>query len=464
MLFFFFTITLINIRRVKMKKSLVMSLAVASLFSAANAADDLSSMFKDGKASGQIRLFSIDRLYEGSAGTTTHRNTTAAGGNLKYETADYKGLSLGTTFYTTNAIAGSPTVEPSMYGPNNKGYSILGEAYVQYKYGKTTFKGGRQKLDTPLAGSDDARMLPNLFEAYLLMNSDVKNTTLVAGQVTRFAQGSFGRVYSATATATAANKLLSATAGYSYADSLNQAGDFVNMGQYAVGQSTNGVTTAAAIYANGPLKAQVWDYYASNILNAVYADATVSWNCLLTDKIKPSFSAQAIKENAIGDRFAGNVNSFYAAGKFDVKAGDASAYVAYSEQSKSDAPTATGLEKATVTPWGGMPAYTQGMVTRHQFMAGTKATKIAVSYDFKNMGANVLASAYYTSFNMDANSGYGIARTATEPGFDLAYKPAAVKNLELKLRGNFPRKFVESTSTSGDIGWNEYRLIANYNF
>ena len=110
-----------------------------------------------------------------------------------------------------------------------------------------------------------------------------------------------------------------------------------------------------------------------------------------------------------------------------------------------------------------MPAYTQGMVTRHQFMAGTKATKVAVSYDFKNMGANVLASAYYASFDMDKNSGYGIARTATEPGFDIAYKPGAVKNLELKLRGNFPRNFAEA-APGKPLGWDEYRVIANYNF
>ena len=174
-----------------------------------------------------------------------------------------------------------------------------------------------------------------------------------------------------------------------------------------------------------------------------------------------------IKENAIGSRYAGNVNSLYAAGKFNVAVGDATAYVAYSEQSKDDSaivPTGlAALNKATITPWGGMPAYTQGMVTRHQFMAGTKATKVAVAYDFKNMGANVVASAYYASFDVDKNSGYGIARTTTEPGFDIAYKPAAVKNLELKFRGNFPDKFAESSADHA-ISWSEYRFIANYNF
>lgn len=448
-----------------MKKRLAMSLAVVSLFSTVNAADDLSSMFKDGTVSGQIRAFYIDRQFNGTK--TLHRNATSLGGNLKFETADYEGLSFGTAFYTTNEVAASPDKDPSLFGKNSEGYSILGEAYAQYKYKNTIFKGGRQKLDTPLAGSDDARTLPSLFQAYVVTNKDVPDTTLLLAHVTQFAQGSFGRAYYA-ATYAPSSAVLSATSGYTYQIDVDKTGDFMNMGDYAVGRHTNGVTVASATYApKNNIKAQVWDYYAYDILNAAYGEVNVGWNCLLTDKIKPSFSAQMIKENAVGNRYAGDVNSLFAAGKFNVAVGDASVYIAYSEQSKNDSATVPSgvdaLNKATITPWGGMPAYTQGMVTRHQFMAGTKATKIAASYDFKNMGANVIASAYYASFNMDDNSGYGVARTATEPGFDIAYKPAKVKNLELKLRGNFPSKFAEATSGQ-PLGWDEYRVIANYNF
>jgi hypothetical protein len=450
----------------KMKKNLVMSLVAVGLLTSVNAADDLSSMFKDGKVSGQIREFSILRNTNYSDTTTADfsREANTIGGYLKFDTADFKGLSLGAAFYTTNGFAlpgNSAHIDPTLLGTNKSSYSLLGEAYVQYKYGKTTFKGGRQKLDTPLAGSDDARMLPSLFEAYVLTNTDIANTTLVAAHVTQFAAGTFANGYD--------GGVIAATSGYSAlaGNTAKYQGKFTNMGTWALGdgKETKGVSTAAAVYANGSLKAQVWDYYAYDILNAVYGEVSVGWSCLLTDKIKPSLSAQMIKENAVGERFAGDVNSFYAAGKFNVAVGDASAYVAYSEQSKADSTSAaTALDKATITPWGGMPAYTQGMVTRHQFIAGTKATKVAGSYDFKNMGANVIASAFYTSFDMDKNSGSGSVRTATEPGFDLAFKPEAVKNLELKFRGNFPRQYSDNTDGTKSRDWDEYRFIANYNF
>jgi hypothetical protein len=323
-----------------------------------------------------------------------------------------------------------------------------------------------KKLDTPMAGSDDARTLPNLFEAYVLTNTDIPNTTLVVAQVTKFAQGSFGEAYHAATYAPSSN-LLAVTSGYGYQANIDKTGDFDNMGSYAVGKSTDGVTVGSATYApNKNFKAQLWDYYGYDILNAVYGQVDLAWTCLLSDKVHPFLSGQFIKENDVGNQYAGNVDSLYWAGKFGVKVADFTVYVAYSETgANSEAEkNAGGLAHAIISPWGGMPAFTQGMVTRHQFLAGTKATKVAATYNFQKLvGANVEATAYYASFDMDANSGYGIARTATEPGFDIAYKPATIKNLELKLRGNFPRNFAEGTPTTA-IGWNEYRFIANYNF
>ena len=108
-----------------------------------------------------------------------------------------------------------------------------------------------------------------------------------------------------------------------------------------------------------------------------------------------------------------------------------------------------------------MPAFTQGMVTRHQFFADTDAWKVAVTYNFKDMGLNLKATAYYTSFDVGTDNAYspGKSWTATEPGFNIIYTPEAIKGLQLRFRGNFPDDF-----SAGGTGWDEYRLLANYNF
>ena len=445
-----------------MKKYIALSAIAVGLLSSVNvqAADDLSSMFSEGKSSGQIRAFHINR-------DDNQRNdnqvATAIGGHLKFETADYKGLSLGTALYTTNRIL--PSLETDAMGPNttllgNDGssYSILGEAFLQYKYENTTFKGGRQKLNTPLAGADDARMIPNLFEAYVLSNTDVANTTLVAAYVTKMAPGTFANAYN--------GGIVGATAGYTAVpgNTALYQGEFTNMGKWAIGEDTDGVAVVGGIYKNDNFKLQAWDYLALDILNAIYLQGDVKWNCLISDAVKPFAAVQFIKEDGLGSYATKDVDSMYFGAKVGAGIGGFKAYVAYSQQSDADATAGDNLNSSTITPWGGMPAFTQGMVTRHMFIAGTKATKVAATYNFKQHGVNLSATGYYAEFDMDQNSGLG-EFTTKEPGFDIKYYPAAVKNLQLRFRGNFPAKYtLENTLEAGGRDWSEYRFIANYTF
>lgn len=433
-----------------MKKGIALSLS-AMMAVSAYAADSIETMFSEGKVSGQVRMFHIDRAYNGYV--TTHRNATAIGGKLNYETASLNGLSVGAGFYTTNRIfrgLEKDAVDPTLFQTGLESYSILGEAYVKYDLSamgtKTDFKFGRQKLDTPLAGSDDARMLPTLFEAYVAHNKDIENTTLALAHVTQIAPGSFANAYN--------GGVLGMTAGYTAVAGNTAAmqGGFTNMGEWAVGQKTDGVTAVAAIYAKDGLKVQAWDYYAHDILNAIYLQADMKYDA---GSVKPFVAAQYINEDAVGNAYGvgGDFDSDFWGVKAGASVGAVTGYIAYSQQSD---------DGHTVTAWGGMPAFTQGMVTRHMFIAGTDAWKAAATYNFKDMGVNMTATAYYTSFDMSDNSGYGAARTATEPGFDVIYYPATVKNLQLRFRGNFPDKFAESAGDTA--GWDEYRFIANYNF
>lgn len=460
-----------------MKKTLGLSIVSILAISNVYAAEDLSSMFSEGTASGQIRMFYVDREYQGSAGNNTHRDSFTIGGYLKYETATYEGLNLAASFYTTNKISlqQHSVSDPSLLGTDLESYSILGEAYINYDFSqfgtKTNAKLGYQRYDVPMMGSDDARMLPNTFEAYTFTNKDIENVNLQIAHVNRIAYGTFSNIYS--------GGILGATSGYPSNGNAGT-GEYLNMGEAAVGKNTSGVTNALISYKDKTYNAKVSNDYAWDLYNTLYLDAGMNFDM---EEVKPFISAQIIKQNSIGEEYMknvalddgtgtqtkvngnGEIDSLYWAAKVGAKYKGLTAYVAYSQTQKnnaSDVLNGNAYKNALITQFGGMPAFTQGMVTRHQFLAGTKATKLAASYSFKNQGINLSTAAYYASFDMDENSGYGLARTAYEPGFDIKYYPAAVKNLQLRFRGNFPRKFAEGTS--GNTGWDEYRLIANYNF
>lgn len=448
-----------------MKKFTIgLSLALLSTLSV-QAADSLQEAFSNAKTSGQIRAFYIDRTYSGAI--VNNRNSLAIGGSLGIETEAYKGLSIGMKYYTTNGIRihdgsaafeGSTSYDPSLYGDGFSSYSMLGEAYLKYCLDctgltNTTITIGRQKLNTPLAAADDARMLPNLFEAVVISNTDIIDTTLIGAHVTKEAVGTFGNVYGTPSQ-------LSLQSGYGLGYKLGTNGEFREMGEIALGEGTDtaGVTAVAAIYSGiAGLKLQAWDYVAHDILNAVYLQADYGWNCLLSDAVKMKASAQYINESDIGDKLAGEVDSNYIGAKVGATLGALSAYVAYSTTDSSDSAQANG---GIITPWGGIPAFTQGMVTRHMFFADTDTTKVAATYNFKELGVNLKASVYHVSFDIGASNTYKAATawTAKESGFDIQYAPAAVKNLKLRLRANYPTDFAP------DVDWTEYRVIANYNF
>ena len=443
--------------------NVALSLALLSAVGV-NAADNLEEAFKNAKTTGQVRAFYIDRTYSGKI--ENNRNSLAVGGNLGIETDPINGLSIGARFYTTNGInlhdgarasVGSAKYDPSLYGDDFASYSMLGEVYLQYCFycaglSNTTLKIGRQKLNTPLAAADDARMLPNLFEAAVLTNTDIKDTTLVAAHVTKEAVGTFGNVYGTPSQ-------LSLQSGYGLGYKLGTTGHFAKMGNIALGDDvdTDGVSAVAAIYTGiKGLKLQAWDYIAHDILNAIYLQADYGFS--ITDDIKLKTAVQYINESDIGDKLAGNVDSQFIGAKVGTSFGGLSGYVAYSTtDSNSDTVTHGGI----ITPWGGIPAFTQGMVTRHMFLADTDTIKGALTYNFKELlGADVKATAYYAEFDVGSANTYksGTAWTAKESGFDIKYNPAAVKNLHLRLRANYPTDFAPG------VDWDEYRVIANYNF
>jgi len=121
----------------------------------------------------------------------THNKTYkdgAIGGKLHIETAPFYNISLGASFYSSNAFGNSDNRGLVPFrGEVANGYALLGEAYIKAVFKNTTFKIGRQELDTPFAQRDDIGMVPNTFEAYIIENKDIKNITLFLGQIQKMA-------------------------------------------------------------------------------------------------------------------------------------------------------------------------------------------------------------------------------------------------------------------------------------
>ena len=219
------------------------------------AADSIVDFFLEGHFSGQLRMYYIDRNFTRS---DVHRNATAIGGHLRYDTGVWNGLSLGAAVYSTNRIFRGleyDLVDPSLFGKDLTSYTFPGEAYVNYFFDDTSIKLGRQQLQTPLICGDDSRMISCLFEAINIKNVSFTDLKLTAAHVLRIAPGTIANTYSS-------GGVLAVTAGYSFlgAQANNR---FHNIGSYSIGQSTPGVTVLGAQYSGFKnIALQAWNYLA----------------------------------------------------------------------------------------------------------------------------------------------------------------------------------------------------------
>ncbi|NOZ90717.1 MAG: hypothetical protein GXO60_05485 [Epsilonproteobacteria bacterium] len=230
-------------------------------------------------------------------------------------------------------------------------------ANITGTFGKTTAVLGRQKLDTPLAFTETWNIVENTFDAFTLVNKDIKDTTVVASAVTR------------------AN-------GDDFDPTTNPDGEFTNFqggmtdlgdGIYTVGATTKLIPNATA---------QVW-YYEANGLED-------------NKKVWTQVDAEVSENITVGVQYAqGSKDSQFVAGKIGFSADKLNTYLAYSEADDKGK-----LSFTNYGGFGGSKAYTEAW-WNFGFVTAPDASTIAggLSYDL----GSVQLGAQYTSVDSGAS-------------------------------------------------------------
>ncbi len=252
-----------------MSKSIKLSVIIGLLFPAFVIADkvseDVSSvneMFKSAKISGEIRSMYVG--YDLKKAGENDIYATAIGGHLKYELAELNGFSAAAAFAISHDIGfatGEEGVKQNSELSSSDGeYTVLSQAYLNYRYKDFNFRAGRQLIDTPLADSDDIRMIANTFEAYIA-TYETANFSFMAGKLQKWQ-------------------------GYD-AD--------LDSGWVKTGE--NGTWFGGISYADEMLEANAWYYNITKLTNASYFDIVL--NHELDDEISASIGFQYLNESEI---------------------------------------------------------------------------------------------------------------------------------------------------------------------
>lgn len=244
------------------------------------------------------------------------------------------------------------------------------ELYIAYTAGKTTAKVGRQELNTPLAFTEKWNVADNTFDAAVLLNNDLQDTTLVAAWV--------GKHNGAGSTATP----------YVGSTTVNLNGTFDTFG-------ASGAYAFGAINKSIPdTTVQAWYYNVLDVADAywVQADAKIAG---MID-VGAQYAAMDVK-NTSGDS---KTDIFAVKAATDVAG--VNVYAAYSSASKgvetiNFSNVSTGDKSMIYTAQGSI--YMDGEFTT---LSDTNAWKVGAS---TKMIPGVTLSASYAEAEVGNNSG-----------------------------------------------------------
>jgi len=378
-----------------------------------NVVDGFSHMFRDGQVTGQIRSMYSEIQYKGAQDIYA----TALGGFLKYELAEYKGFSGAVEFVTSqniNFLSGDGVKYNDELASFDGDYTQMSELYINYAYENFAFRGGRQTIDTPLADSDDIRMVSNSFEAYI--------------------------------------------ASYELDKITFEGGYLVAWQGYDAGLETpwaktgkDGTYLAGIIYSDENLDASVWYYNINGEIddatanNSYYGDLIGHYH--ITKDLFLHAGIQYLKQDELDQ--SGVASSIYGATAELVVYG-LGLNIAYNKADKKSA-------KGSFSGFGGGTLFTNMDSMILDVIAVDRdadAVVTGISYELGDF--NFLYA--YGDFNGDADSS-GVSEHIVEQNLGVAYE-----HNQVTLGAIYTKNSDKKNTNSNDGDWDNLRVLIAYNF
>lgn len=445
-----------------MKYSIYSAFLLTSTLFASHEVDSIDKMFDEGRTTANIKYYYIQTDKDFTLKPSTSAYANSLGGQLQYKTAKFKGFQANATFMSTNPFLLPDNVDSSIIGKDNgarglnasKGFSVLGEANINYTLNDLSLLVGRQAIKTPLVNAKEVRMLPSTV------------------------QGAFAS-YKADE---------SIALGVAYVDKFKQrtSSDFFNIIEHALGTDTEAVTghkngyivMSDLEYRSDLLTLNLYDYYAADFLNSIYADinykekimgATIGVSLQYINQVSVgNASTNLDKDGSVTGGKVINANAFGAKAFASHKG--ATITIAYSQVLKSDSE-----HDALVLPWDGTPLFTNMITANNLFesiygsalkadsvyIGGSQGLKVAYSQKLDLLGLKDLTSTL--AFLNTSNSRF----TKSQQDYNAVLAYNYDKKISIALKGiwvpNSANMSADGTITQIEK-LSQYRVIANYKF
>ncbi len=368
-------------------------------------------MFENAKVSGELRSIYAGYEYEKAGESDTY--STAFGGKVKYELAELNGFSGAAAFRISHDI-GEATGDDEKQNPelssSDGEYTVLSEAYLNYRNGAFNFRAGRQLIDTPLADSDDIRMVPNTFEAYIA-TYEVADFSFMLGHLQKWQ------------------------------------GVDADLDEEWVKTGEDGTWFGGLTYAAGDLEASAWYYNITKQLNAVYFD--LSYNYKIDEDISILGAAQYLNESELSN--SGEEASIYGLmAEFSVY--DLCLSLAYNESEKQSG-------KTSFSGFGGGTLFTSmDIMILDEITADRDSQAVVAGVNYTIDDLTLFYA--YGDFDGDADS-LGDKANVVEQDIGFEYSVIPEK---LAVSGVYVISEDKENSIKTDFDWDRFQLTVAYSF
>jgi len=349
--------------------------------------------WRDAETAFHFRSFGMDRDREHTADSQAW----AAGGILRFTSGWWRQrLQLAAGGYGSLGLL-SPDDKPGTQLLTSRQHSIttLGEANATIKLTPNShLKLGRQTLDLPFINADDARMVPNAHEAYLLDIKPSADTDWLLGFISRIKRRDRERFI-----------WMSAQAGAS--------------------GSRGGLALAHLRHRfSAQTEFMISNQHSLDLYNNLYAEFKTAFK--LMDNLPLKFSVQGTYQRATGAKRLGdfNTNSFGMLLNTD--------YLGFGW---SLAATTTAENTQLLRPYGVTPSYLS-LIVQDFDRPGEDAVMFGLSYDFSRIGINNLSgfTKFVRSWTPDTGRFASPDQSELNVTLDYHFKKNLLEGLWLRLR------------------------------
>lgn len=311
------------------------------------------------------------------------QESAAIGGSLSMESGWlYDTFKLGFTGYTSQKLYGpSDRDGVGLLAPDQQGYSALGEAYLDIKYGNNLLRAGRTRIDLPYINALDFRMTPQTFEAVGFRSQQIENFKLGMGHI--------------------------------FSVKTRTSTDFESMSDIAgVNGSDRGVSAASMRYDFSEHDfIAMTEQYGWDMFNTFYVEGEKLFE--LSDRWQVRLGAQFTDQRSVGDELLGD---------FETQTLGFKSSVQYCNLILSFAATWTADDTGVVKPWGGTPAY-NSMIIQDFDRAGETSYRVGLTYDFEPHGLEGVSVDTSWVTGDTPENGSDASPDQTEFDFTIDYRP-----------------------------------------